>query len=129
VALHAEAVLVLDLTDPAPLAPSCPAGSGELISFTHGRQSTGEATNRENDPADGREDDPAESVIADMDGFKEQLPHLLQHCDERVKAGSNDSGEPILRLTKRISSSLFLMRRRPKLLKETSREQGRFYAE
>ena len=45
----------------------------------------GEATDRENDPAD-REEDPGESGIADMDGVMEQLPHLFQHRDVRVEA-------------------------------------------
>jgi hypothetical protein len=41
---------------------------------------------REGDPADAREEDPAESGIADFDGYMEQLPHLFQHCDVRVEA-------------------------------------------
>ena len=41
---------------------------------------------REGDPADAREVDPAESGIADFDGYMEQLPHLFQHCDVRVDA-------------------------------------------
>ena len=41
---------------------------------------------REGDPADAREEDPAESGIADLDDYMKQLPHLFQHCDQRVDA-------------------------------------------
>ena len=41
---------------------------------------------REGDPADAREEDPAESGIADFDGYMEQLPHVFHHCDRRVDA-------------------------------------------
>lgn len=40
---------------------------------------------REDDEADGPEDDPGESGIADMDGYMEQCPKHFQHCNQRVE--------------------------------------------
>lgn len=40
---------------------------------------------REGDDGDGPEEDPAESGIADLDGYLEQCPRYFAHTDMRVE--------------------------------------------
>lgn len=50
-----------------------------LAGYSHGMD------DREGDEADGPEDDPSESGVADMDGYMEQCPKHFQHCTQRVE--------------------------------------------